>query len=461
MKKNRKLLILIVIFLVYSVGLYKIASNPTGLISTKTNDQHLARFIENYNLLKENWYFFPGEEEVIRAATNAMTNSNPKNDVYTDYIEPQDSKEFFANMESEYIGIGIQYINAGEYPLVSNVFANSPASKAKMQVGDTIISVDGKSVKNTETTKIRELVQGKVGEKRTIVISRDNKQITLNITLSEIESSVHYRMIDKVGYLDIAEFSKTTASEVENALKYFEKNNADKVIIDLRNNPGGFLNTLEEIADLFLPSGKIILSTKDKQGNIQHFKTISDNQYKGNYILLVNHNSASASEALTAALNENLDIPIYGQTTFGKGIMQNFFEYDDGGYIKYTNAEWLTPKGASINREGIKPTNEIAESAVFKAKDFRYNFDENIKFDTVSVDLIYYQKALKALGYKIDRTDGYYSNRTRTIINEFKAKHGLSNESDLSIRVQAKIVERVFVENDKLKNDYVLQEALK
>ncbi|MDH6603184.1 carboxyl-terminal processing protease [Bacilli bacterium PM5-9] len=460
MKKNQKILLAIVIFIVYSFGLYKFASNPTSIISTKTNDEHLARFIENYNVLKENWYYFSNGKEVIDAATNAMTESS-KNDKYTGYIHAENSKEYFESMESEYIGLGIQYIVAGEYPLISKVFNDSPAASVNMKAGDTITSVDGKSLKNVDSDKIRELVVGKVGTKRKIDILRNNKKISFNVVLKEIESSVNYQMINNKGYLNIAEFTKTTAKEVENALKYFESRKVKKIIIDLRDNPGGYLTTLEEVADLFLPSDKIILSTKDKSKNVQHYKTIDDKQYKNNYVILVNGNSASASEALTACLNENLNIEIYGQTTFGKGIMQNYFEYDDGGYLKYTNAEWLTPKGNSINQKGIKPTTSINESNIFKAMEYEYSFEKNIKNDSVSKELISYQKALKALGYNIDRVDGYYSNKTKQVINSFKNKYNLKNEKDLSIKVQSKIVERVFVEKNKLSNDNVLKVVLK
>ena len=461
MKKRNIILIAVVVFLIYSIGLYKLASNPTSIISTKTNDPHLARFIENYNLLKENWYFFKGEKEVIEAATNAMTDSNLENDRYTSYIWPENSKEYFESMESEYIGIGIQYIKTSLYPIVSRVFENSPAAKAKLQAGDHIISVDGKSLKGLDSDKVREYVIGKVNDKRVIVIERNGKQQTINVTLSEIESSVHYKILNDKGYLNISEFTKTSANEVEKALQYFEENKVKKVIIDLRDNPGGFLTTLEEIADLLLPSDKIILSTKDNKGNIQHYKTVDDKQYKNDYVLLTNENSASASEALVACLNENLNIPIYGQTTFGKGIMQNFFEYSDGGYLKYTNAEWLTPKGNSINQKGISPTNEIIPSNVFQAANNVFSFERDLKYDTVAKELIGYQKALKALGFNIDRVDGYYSAKTKAAIESFKDKYGLSSEKDLSIRVQTRIVEHVLIERTNLENDRVLQEVLK
>ncbi|MDL2211443.1 PDZ domain-containing protein [Erysipelotrichaceae bacterium OttesenSCG-928-M19] len=461
MKKNRKYLIFVIVFLIYSIGLYKIASNPTSIISTKTNDPYLARFIENYNTLKENWYYFTSPEEVLEKATNAMTLSNDKNDLYTEYIKPEDSKEYFASMESDFVGLGIQYIKGAEYPLISRIFTGSPAQKAKLQVGDSIKSIDNKSLKGLDAEAIKDAVLGKDGQKRNLVIIRNNKEIKTTVVLKELEFSVFYEIIDNNGYLLLNEFSKTTASEVESALKEFEAKNVDKVIIDLRNNPGGYLTTLEEVADLFLPANKVILKTKDKEGNINEYKTTDDKKYDNDYVLLVNHNSASAAEAFVACLNENLNIPIYGSTTYGKGIMQDFFEYSDGGYLKYTNAEWLTPKNNAINQKGIKPTTEVKDSVIFNAMDNVYNFDKDIKYNTVSANLIAYQKALRALGYDVDRVDGYYSKKTQLELTKFKKDYGLSKEVDLSKRVQNKIVERVFIEKDKTKNDHVLNQVLK
>ena len=438
MKNKRKIIIIIiVVFIIYSVGLYKLASNPTSIISTKTNDRYLARFIENYNILKENWYYFTSEKEVIGAATNAMVLSNEKNDVYTTYIPAENSKEYFANMETEYVGLGVRYIKAGDYPLIAEVFIGSPAQKAKIQVGDSIIQVDGKTTKGIETEEIRKLIEGKVGEKRNLTLLRNNKQINITVTLAQIESSASYKIINQTGYLDISEFSNTTANEVERALKYFESKNIKKVIIDLRDNPGGYLTTLEK------------------------YKTVDNKQYKNNYVILVNGNTASAGEAFTACLNENLAIPIYGEKTFGKGIMQDFFKFPDDAYLKYTNAAWLTPKGHAINQKGITPTNKINKSAIFSAASAVYNFDKDIKYDTVSSNLIAYQKALKALGYQVDREDGYYSSKTRQVIESFKQKYAMGNEKDLSRKVQAKIVERIFIEKNNEKNDLVLNSVLK
>ncbi|WP_423363971.1 S41 family peptidase [Mycoplasma sp. P36-A1] len=462
MNKNKKITIIVLVVIIYSILLVKFASNPTVLISSKTNDKYLSRFIENYNILKENWYYFQGEKEVLEAATNAMTNSNSDNDHYSQYIESDQSEEYFENMDSAYVGIGIQYFTAGQYPLVTKVYPNSPASKAKIKVGDVIEKIDNKDISKMKSEDIKALVVGQAGTKVEITLKRSNKEIKVSPVRAELDTSVQYSVINKKGYIKIDEFSKTTDVEVKKALDYLKAKNVKTLILDLRNNPGGYLDALERTADLFLKKDQVILKTKDKNNEILEYKTTEKAYYENDKILLlVNNNTASAAEAFTAAMNENLNIPIYGETTFGKGIMQNFFEYSDKAYLKYTSAEWLTPKGNSINKKGIEPTNKVSKGAVFEATNYSYSFEKDLKNDTVNGNLISYQKALKALGYDCKREDGYYSNDTKKAVEKLKNKYNLSKEKDLSIVVQAKIVETIFVEINDIANDKVLQEVIK
>lgn len=461
MKRKKSLIVILALgcLIAYTFLIIRLSSND-NLGVAKTNDPELARFIENYNMLKENWLYFDSEENVINAATKAMTNSNIENDRYTEYIPSNKSQEYFESFDSNYIGLGIKFLMTRDYPLVSEVFKNSPAEKAGIKTGDYLTSVNGKSLKGLKLEKVRELVVGKSGEKRDITILRNNQKINMVITLADIDSSVNYEIIENIGYLQLNEFTKTSAKEVKKALAYFDKEKVKKVIVDLRDNPGGYLDALEDIADIFVEKNKTIIKTKDNKGNIQEYKTKSSGKYDKEIVILANGNSASASEALIACLSENNKAQILGETTFGKGIMQGFYEYGDGAYLKYTTAEWLTPNNNAINGKGIKPTKEIKKSEIFKAAELLYNFDKDIKYDSVNKDLISYQKALKALGYDVDRIDGYYSSKTRKAIEKFKLDFQI-NEKDLGKLTQAKIVEEVLKAKASRNNDNVLNQALK
>ncbi|MDR1781826.1 MAG: PDZ domain-containing protein [Bacilli bacterium] len=461
MNKKKKLIIIgIILFILYSIGLYKLASNPTGIISTKTNDPYLARFIENYNTLKNDWYYFQGDEKVIEAATEAMTLSNEKNDVYTEYIPASETKEYFDALESEYVGVGVQFAIINNKPMITHVYEGSPGAKAGLQTGDYLLKCDGKSLEGLTTTEVQNKIVGKAGITRKIEYQRNNQTKTVSIVLKKMDASVQYHISDGIGYIKINDFTATMPDNVKKALQYMEDKKVKKVILDLRDNAGGYLDSLQELADLFLPPNKIVLQTKDKSGKVVSYKTTDNVEYKFDYTILTNGNTASAAEAFVACLHENLNIPIYGQKTFGKGIMQSFFEYKDGSYLKYTSAEWLTPKGNAINKKGIEPTHKIDANAINKVANMSYQIDKDIKYDSVDMNLKFYQNALNALGYKVDRTDGYYSKATATAVNEFKEKYNLTSEADLSKKVQSEIVRQIYLAKDKASNDNVLKEVM-
>lgn len=452
--------IILVVYTALLLTFFKDGSTP--LIANKTNDPQLNRFIENYNVLKENWIYFTDSEEVLNAATQAMAQSNTDNDVYTMYIPPSESEAYFNGMESSYVGIGVNFFISGNYPIITNVFDNSPALAADMRVGDIMTKVDGVSIEDFDSEKIREKVLGEAGTKVVISVLRDGKEIELNIERARIDSSVSFHIEDnKIGYLKINQFSTTTAQESEVALKDFIANNVEDIVIDLRGNPGGLLTSVQETADLFMGRNEIVLQAQYNDGNIERFTTTNRKKYDFKIKVLIDGNSASAAEVLAAALKENLDVEVYGETTFGKGIMQAHHQYDDGGVMKFTNAVWLTPKGNNINGEGVKPTVEVEQSAIFKALNSRFSTAEDVKYDSVSEALVSYQVALKALGYDIDRIDGYYSSKTQSALDKFKKDNGISQEKDLSIRVQQKIIERLFIESQKPEHDYVLNKVIK
>lgn len=460
--KNKKTIIIvgILLFILYSVGLFKLASNPTGIISTKTNDPYLARFIENYNTLKSDWYYFQDDEKVIQAATDAMTLSNKDNDVYTEYIPASESESYFSALESEFVGIGVQFTIINNKPMITHVYEGLPAAKAGLKVGDYILKSDGKSLSGLTTAEIQKSIVGKEGTTRKIVYQRDGQELTASIVIKKIDASVQYHITDGIGYIKISDFTQTMPQNAKLALQYMQDKKVKKVVLDVRDNPGGYLDSLQALADLFLPPGQVVLKTKDKSGKVVEYKTTDKTEFKFSYVILANGNTASAAEAFVACLNENLGVPIYGQKTFGKGIMQSFFEYKDGAYLKYTSAAWLTPKDHAINKKGIEPTHKITGSALDNIKNMAYTVNKDIKNDSVDMNLKFYQNALNALGYKVDRTDGYYSVGTNNALNKFKQDHNLTNETDLSVKVQSEIIRTVYIKSDNSSNDKVLKDVI-
>jgi len=457
-RKNRVYLAL-VLLLLYSIVLVKIAS-PTSFIG-KASDPALARFIENFKLLRENWLFFTTDEEVLQAATNAMTNSNIENDRYTEYIPFQNSDQFLNQMNSSFVGIGIEFFATPDYPIVTNVIPNAPASRADMQAGDIIIAVDGTDIRGLTSAQLRDMVIGEPDTEVVLTILRGSIEINKTLVRAAIDTSIDFQLIDDIGYISINQFSTTTDRELTNALNFMNEHNIEKLILDLRGNPGGRLDTLERTLDLFLPANSIVLKARDNRGNIIEYKTTQNSiLYDHPMVILVDGNSASAAEAFTAAMSQQLNVPVFGQQTFGKGIMQNFFTYPDQSILKYTNAEWLGPNGDTINREGITPSNPVTPSPLQQALRFGMQVTTDINYDTVSQNLIPFQRVLTLLGYDTGREDGYFSQQTLTALNQFKADNGISGETDLSTRVQAAIISHVIIAANNRSNDATLNAAI-
>lgn len=442
--------------ILYSMFLLNFTSSTSGGIGLKSNDPDLVRFVENYEVLKENWYYFDDSKKVLDAATTAMVSTNADMDGYTMYIPSDEVNDYFDQMKSEYVGIGIRYIVNDSKPMIVEVFNDSPAFNAGLQVGDFLIKADGKSLIGDDINKTSELVLGAENTDVTITYERDGKQKDVKITRKKLESSVNYSIKDKKGYLHIEQFTETTGAEAKKVLEIFKSKKITEVILDLRGNGGGYLTSVLEVADLFLPADKIVLITKDKEGKTEELKTTDNTVYDFDLKLLVDNGTASASEVLTAALNELLDVPIYGETTYGKGIVQAHYEYNDGAVLKFTSSEWLTPKGEAIHKKGIKPTNPIEKNEVKKALDLSYKSDKDIVNDSVNANLVSYQKALKALGYSIDRIDGYYSSKTNEAIEKFKSDYNLSGEKDLSKKVQSSIISQLYIKSVDKTLDNVL-----
>lgn len=459
MKRWHKISIGIISLFLYSFILLNVNASLSKNNTIKSNDPELVRFMENYELLKENWYYFSDGKTILDAATKAMVSTNTDMDVYTMYIPSNEVNDYFESMKSEYVGIGIRYVLNDNKPMIVEVYSGSPAEGAGLKVGDYLIKADGKSLVSEDLDKTAELVLGEENTKVVITYERDSKQKDVTITRKKLEASINYQIKDKKGYLHIEQFTDTTGAEAKKVLEMFKTKGITEVILDLRGNGGGYLTSVLEVADLFLPANKIVLITKDKSGKEEELKTTSDQKYDFNLKLLVDNGTASAAEVLTAALNEQLNTPIYGEKTYGKGIVQAHYEYKDGSVLKYTSSEWLTPKGNAIHKKGITPTNQVEKSDILKALDLSYVTDQDILNDSVNQNLKSYQTALKALGYTVDRTDGYYSPKTKIAIDKFKKDNNLSNEKDLSKKVQSRIISNLYVKSVDKTKDNVLNKV--
>ncbi len=284
-------------------------------------------------------------------------------DPYTSYMDKKTFTSFMEQTEGEYIGIGTVISvdeNDGRLVIVSP-YENSPAAKAGILPGDKILSVDNLAASKENYEQIVKNLKGAAGTTAKIKIirpSKSNKVLEFNVVREKIDiPTVSHKVFDNIGYLRITNFDKNTYEQFVNAYNLISKNNLKGLIIDLRNNPGGLLDSVVKIADELVPKDCIVY-TEDKNGN-KKFIYSDDKYIKLPLVVLVNGNSASASEVLSGAIKDLKRGILVGSKTFGKGLVQNLFPLRDGSAVKVTVAKYYTPAGICINGKGIEPDYKI------------------------------------------------------------------------------------------------------
>ncbi len=335
---------------------YNYFSNITSQTSINTNDKKVNEFIELYEELKDKYVEDVNGEELIDAATKGMFDYL---DIYTNYLDIDTTSDLQDRLNGEYKGIGVEITNNKEsFVEIVTVFPNTPAEEAGLKTGDYIISINGESMVGKTSADVANTIKGNPNVKFiTLVYRRNNKDETVKIDISKvIIPSVESKVLDgNIGYLKLTTFSNTTYDQVEKKLVDLEKKNIKSLIIDLRDNTGGYLIAARDISELFVEKGKVIYQLKYRDGRIEKVESISSNKRNYKVVVLINEGSASASEILALALKENYDATLVGKRSFGKGTVQDTSILANGSMIKYTSAYWLSPSGKSINGVGIEP----------------------------------------------------------------------------------------------------------
>ncbi len=294
-------------------------------------------------------------EQMYSGMANAM------GDPYTIYLTKEQMDEFISEASGTMCGIGIVISMDKETGncIINNVLEGSPAEKSGLKAGDKIISIDGVKTDGMSVVDVSALTKGQKDTKVIIGIYREGSgEKSFEITRSTIDMQyVNGKKDGDIGYIEITEFSKVTAAQFEKELLSLLKQGIKGLIIDLRNNPGGMVDVVTEIADMLLPEG-IITYTVDKNGNRVDFKS-EEGCIDIPIAVLVNEGSASASELLAGALQDNGRGVIIGTQTYGKGIVQGLYSLSDGSGLKITIQKYFTPDGVCIQGIGITPDYEI------------------------------------------------------------------------------------------------------
>ena len=281
-----------------------------------------------------------------------------KLDEHSEYYDAGEFQRLIDNIEGSFVGIGI-YINDddGQITVVDTV-KGSPAERAGLKAGDIILTVDGSIVRNIGTKKAAELIRGEENTLVNLRVKRGNLILIRNIEREKIkESPVDYEIIGDVGYIRLKTFSNDSYKKIMETLTYMDINGIKKIVLDLRDNPGGYLNRSIEIGGLFIEKGPIV-HVKYKDRGLETFSSyLEKSPYE--LVVLINERSASASEILAAAVKERKAGILVGTTSFGKGTVQELIPLPDGDGMKITIAEYFSPLMNKIDGIGVRPDIEV------------------------------------------------------------------------------------------------------
>ncbi|MBV1709718.1 MAG: S41 family peptidase [Erysipelothrix sp.] len=436
-RKRKKIFVsTVIIAIVLSFGIGWLFGSFLQTPITINNSGKYTRLDAIVETLSAQWYFGKDIESLetwlIDNAINGMIDLN--GDIHTSYLTAEEVKQFNDSIDMGFVGIGVQYyMSADGYPVVERVFKNSPAEAFGVMPGDIIYIVDGVDVKGMETEEIASRVKGEEGTTVVIDFLRAGTIVRKEIIRGLVKNSAFGQILTgNIGYLEIYQFGSSTTQEVVNYLNDMKDKNVSELVIDLRDNGGGYLNTLVGISSLLLPRDTVVIRQEYKDGSSEVGKTLGGQMTNfTDIIILVNGNTASASEVLTAALQEQAGIKVVGVKTYGKGTVQITRPFADGSALKFTTAQWMSPNGNAIDGVGITPDYIVELHPVFYFD--KIVLDEGVTYglDQVDESIELAQLALDFLGYTVNRTDGYFDQSTVDAIVQFRSDYALEESQRL------------------------------
>lgn len=361
-----EMILIFIMALVFGVligeAIFKESKSPVSL--TTTSSPEMKEINSVYNTILSEYINEVDKEKLKEAAINGMMDS--LGDKHSMYFDKKETESFEDELNGYFTGLGVSVYKEKNDPVtIYDVLKSSPAEKAGLQKGDQFIKINGEDVSKETTEQISKRIKGKEAVFN-LIIKRKNENKAIRVTtgrvnLESVTSKVITKDNKKIGYIYIAIFAGNTSEQLKQHLKTMQEKNISDLIIDLRYNPGGELESVINVASEFLEKKIPVIQIKTKN-KIDTKYSKGNNNPKYNIVVLINNSSASGSEAFSAALNEQLNAPLIGTKTYGKGTVQQTKQLDDGTIIKYTVQTWNTSKGKSIEKIGVKPTIEIKQN---------------------------------------------------------------------------------------------------
>lgn len=434
-----------------------------GEVEELTMEEAMEKFQKAYEVIQRSYVEEVDGEKLLVGAIQGMLET--LDDPYSVYMDRQTAKQFMDSLDSHFEGIGAEVSMTNGKVTIVAPFRDSPAEQAGLRPNDQIIKIDGEDIEGLSLHEAVLKIRGEKGSVVTLTIERPgvNDPIDFPVTrdtipIETLRSSLVERDGEKVAVIEITSFSEATARDFAAELENFEKEGISGLIIDVRGNPGGYLRSVQEIGHMLVPGGHPIVQIEDREGNRERYLSSLKEEKDYPIITLINKGSASASEILAAALKEAGGHDVVGETTFGKGTVQQALQMGDGSEIKLTLYKWLTSGGNYIDEVGVDPTVEV------KQPDFFYvaplNIEEPLKFDMINDQVKNAQIMLKGLGFEPGRVDGYFGEQTKTAITAFQRMNDLETTGEIDEQTAQSLQEKVIEEMRNKENDRQLNTAI-
>lgn len=340
-------------------------AKPLSIITNTDSPSDIQEVEKIYDNLLSKYYGEIDKQTLSDAAIKGMIEA--LNDPYSTYIDAENTDDFDEQIYGYYVGIGTEItLNDENQFEVTNIFENTPATDANIELHDIVVKVNNEDVSGKTVSDIGKLIQGEIGTNVTLTLQRGEEEFDVTITRDRIDlisvtSQIFEKDDKRIGYIKITNFASNTFNQFQTALNELEENDIESLIIDVRDNLGGQLEVATQIASLFLTKDKVVYQL-NTNGIIQPIYSTGPGSFQKPITVLINGATASASEVLAIALQESADATVIGTTSYGKGTIQESYKLSTGATIKFTVQEWLSPNGNTVNEVGVKPDIEVSET---------------------------------------------------------------------------------------------------
>lgn len=340
-------------------------AKPLSIITNTDSPSDIQEVEKIYDNLLSKYYGEIDKQTLSDAAIKGMIEA--LNDPYSTYIDAENTDDFDEQIYGYYVGVGTEItLNDENQFEVTNIFENTPATDANIELHDIVVKVNNEDVSGKTVSDIGKLIQGEIGTDVTLTLRRGEEEFDVTITRDRIDlisvtSQIFEKDNKRIGYIKVTNFASNTFNQFQTALNELEENDIESLIIDVRDNLGGQLEVATQIASLFLTKDKVVYQL-NTNGIIQPIYSTGPGSFQKPITVLINGATASASEVLAIALQESADATVIGTTSYGKGTIQESYKLSTGATIKFTVQEWLSPNGNTVNEVGVKPDIEVSET---------------------------------------------------------------------------------------------------